>query len=191
MKLSRLGMTLMAMIPVAIALYFWSLGDVDLLLLDRDPPAEIDPTLPDFYMTDATTRQHNLSGGIDSTLVSERVEGFLDRDLLLFTQPRLEAATRQGRLWEAQAHTGSLQRDTGAMTLTGEVTFRERGVIDGAMIASDSMTYLPDSAEIRTGDRATITAPGHRISAVGLVISLDRGQLRLVSAVEGTHDPTP
>ncbi|TDQ36293.1 LPS export ABC transporter periplasmic protein LptC [Thiopseudomonas denitrificans] len=162
--------------------------------IDSDSPAKAagsgsDSVTIDFYMTNSHTTQLNDEGLLHYEFTAERVDHVQETDISLMTAPDLHLHRGTEYPWHIRGVRGEAGPDGNEIQLFEQVRV-ERTDARGRpfILATEHLTYLPDTDHAFTGLPVQIDSAQGVTTASGMDAYLKQGTVHLRSTVRGRYE---
>ncbi len=185
-KAARSWVLLLPAALLVAALGYWS-PDTD--ILDRRSTGEDGEQTIDFYMTNSHTTQLNDEGLLHYEFTAERVDHVQETDISLMTSPDLHLHRGTEFPWHIHGLRGEAGPDGNEIQLFEQVRV-ERTDARGRpfTLATEHLTYLPDTDHAFTGLPVQIDSAQGVTTASGMDAYLKQGTVHLRSTVRGRYE---
>lgn len=185
--INRKNFILTAILLGALVASGW-LARQSFLNLDDTNPSQ--PTTPDAFMTEVNYTHYNTQGDFRCRIYAPKVIHFPEQDTATFTNPKMVALTENQLTWVITADRGISHQGMKVLDLYDHVVVQRLNAAKQKTLTmtTTQLTAFPQQRFARTDQPVTIIQPGSVVNSVGLTADLNKGEIQLLSQVQGTYE---
>lgn len=184
MKRFGQGLFPIAILTLLVGLTFWLERTTEMKIDGRDSKLRHDP---DFFVENFKVRRFAPTGGLQSTLVAQKMVHYPDDETTVVSEPRM-SFFKGPRPTHLSAKQGLIAPDAREVTLVGNVRgVREATKTDPEVVfITTHLTVLPENDIVRTNAAVTVVQGASVVRAVGLEADNKTKIIELLSQVNST-----
>ena len=157
---------------------------------EKKAPAAEQAAVPvtDYFIRGFDATMTSPDGYPSHHLTSDSMIHFAESGIIELAQPRLTIFRLKGEEWRVTAEQGRMEGDGNQVTLHGKVILTQESKTQPLQVTTDELRLYPDTLYGETDTPVTISAPGGKLSGVGMEFYGKENRLLLLSDVRGRYD---
>lgn len=144
--------------------------------------------IPDYYLTNATISQYDISGTLTSTISAQRFTHIREFGSTDMDQPRFNIYLNDNDSWFGRANEGLILDSGAQINLNGD-TLLTNGpdLLRPLTLTSQSLRLFPNRNYAESEDQVRLQAKYSHLTGTGMRLTLNDQHLLLLSQVQSTH----
>lgn len=165
------------------------------LLTSVEEPGRVTPPEarhdPDYFLENLRATVYDKGGIANYRIDAEYLEHFPDDDSMELRKPHIEDLRDPKQPWVVTANTGTAYENIQTLYLRGNVVILRSGPSAGQQIRLDTEELRIDfvGRQASTAHEVKITGKNSKITATGMTVDLQAGQMTLLSEAWGRYVP--
>jgi len=145
-------------------------------------------TGPDSFVSGMHLDVMDADGRLRYRIIAPSMNHYPHKQQMELDRPLIDVQQRSGNAWRINAERGRTTDSGDRIHLLGSVGIHRSGVSGPLQIRTSDLLVRPEQETASTASAATITAPGHRVDAVGVDADFGRSTVKLRSQVRSRFD---
>ncbi|MGI9335200.1 MAG: LPS export ABC transporter periplasmic protein LptC [Gammaproteobacteria bacterium] len=164
----------------------WVLAELN---RERNAPEGEPARVPDFYLNEFETVNHDEQGRLERRLRARHLAHFPESGASELEAPSVTLYQPDATPWRVESEHGWLSESGQVLLLLGEVhIWRNNAAGQRIMdVVTQDLRVMPEADYAETDEPVVITTPHSRTTGVGLRIYLKLGRMELLSDVKSTY----
>lgn len=174
---------------VTIVLWYYAFNDGEI-----EETRQIDDSEPDAYALQASYLNFNVDGTLQSRLEAVRTDQYVDSDIGVLTQPRLDVYEEKGKrnFWHMSSNSGLYDSRKSVLTLDENVEILG-STLDGlpVRILTSALVYRLGDKFVETNNAVEVVSGSDRIEGTGMELDMLNKAIQLKQDVRATYQASP